>query len=164
MIEVYAVDYGVPPDGNGRMQTMDMRPLLDAVAAKHDGCLPCEEHHVTSIAADPALITHVVGVGLLNLGIHEATARQLLQHMDPDGCAIAMAIRNEGLLSAVNLARSKNAERRRTAARVVLSNAITAVQWFGMPISNLCPPVVERPTGHLGDTEMIKDLRSDGYW
>ncbi|MBE1485859.1 hypothetical protein [Plantactinospora soyae] len=163
MIQTYASDYDVARDSSGRMQTMNMRPFLDAIAAKHDECLPCQEHHIGLIAADPALTTHVVGVGLLNLGIHEASARQLLQHMDPDGCAIALVIRNRGLLPAVELTRSKTVQQRQSLARIVLNNAIVATQWFDMPVSNLCPPGVVRPTGHLGDEELTSGLRSEGH-
>jgi len=163
MIEIYAVDYGVPRDEDGRMQRMNMRPFLDAVAAKHDHCFPCLEHHIGLIAADPALTTHVVGVGLLNFGIHDAPALQLLRRLDPDGGAIALVIRNRGLLAAVELTRSKTFDQRQTVVKIALNNAIAANQWFDMPVSNLCPPGVVRPTAHLGDDEWISNLKSDGH-
>ncbi|MFI6228700.1 hypothetical protein ACIBCR_15465 [Micromonospora echinospora] len=161
MNPLYAVDYGVrAPDG--RMQAMDLRPFLDALAATWDGCSPCRSYHCRAVATSSALTVHVVGVALCGFGHDIATASQLLRKLDPDGAALALVIRNEGLEPAREVAESMGLERRESTATIAI-NAILATGWYDQPVSNLVPPVSGRPTGHLGDNEMLATLRSDGY-
>ncbi|SCL19580.1 hypothetical protein GA0074694_2742 [Micromonospora inyonensis] len=139
-----------------------MRPFLDALAAAWDSCPPCTTHHCRAVAADPALTVHVVGVALCGLGHDLATARQLLCKLDPDGAAIALTIRNSGLLPAVEIATEMGPDRRESAARIAM-NAIVSAGWYDVPVSNFVPPVNRPSTDHLRDDEMLATLRSDGY-
>jgi hypothetical protein len=161
MNALYAVDYGVRAS-DGRMQPMDLRPFLDALAATWDGCNPCRSHHCREVAADPALTVHVVGVALCGLGHDIATAGQLLRKLDPDGAALALVTRNEGLEPAREVAEAMGLKRRESTAAIAI-NTILATGWYDQPVSNLVPPAGGRPTGHLGDAEMLATLRSDGY-
>lgn len=161
MPALYAVDYGVEGPG-GAMVDMDLRPFLDTIAAQRDGCEACFEHHSSTAGASPALTVHVVGVVLSGLGIDAATARQLLLKLDPGGAAIALTIRNHGLLAAVKVAERLGSEGRgQVVARAV--NAMTSSGWYDSPVSNLCPPATQPRVGGLGDEEVLANLREGGY-
>ncbi|WP_107075425.1 hypothetical protein [Micromonospora sp. MH33] len=162
MSALYAVDYGVESPEPGPLRPMDMRPLLDALAARWDGCDVCLAHHLNLIAADPPLTTHLIAVALCSLNIREASARLLLQALDPDGCALALTIRNTGPEVAAQLAESMGPERRQVAASIAL-NTILPTGWLDSPVSNLTPPITRGSDVRLGDAEMLSDLRADGY-
>ncbi|MFY1656927.1 hypothetical protein [Micromonospora sp. WMMD1274] len=162
MVAIYAVDYGVESPEEGPLQPMDLRPILDALAAHWDRCSPCLSHHSAVVASSPPLTTHLVGVLLLASNIKEASARLVLQMLDPDGCALALTIRNSGLEAAVALASSIGADRRRAVVDIAVT-AIMPTNWLDTPVSNLCPPVARSARPDLGDAEMLSLLRSDGY-
>ncbi|MDG4754828.1 hypothetical protein O7630_28190 [Micromonospora sp. WMMD718] len=162
MSELYAVDYGVESPEAGPLRPMDMRPLLDALAARWDSCHGCLTHHLNLIAADPPLTTHLVAAALCALNIREASARLLLQALDPDGCALALTIRNSGPEVAAQLAESMGPERRQVAASIAL-NIISPTGWLDSPVSNLTPPFARVPDARLGDADMLSDLRADGH-
>lgn len=108
------------------------------------------------------MTTHLVGVALLTLGIDEATAGLLRQHLDTDGTAIALTIRNSGLLAAVEVARTMGAQRRESAVSVAL-NQLLPTQWYNMPVNNFIRVALNRDTQRLGDDQMLTVLRRDGH-
>ncbi|GIJ30738.1 hypothetical protein Vqi01_59000 [Micromonospora qiuiae] len=162
MTAIYAVDYGVKRSEGGRLQPMDLRPILDALAAHWDQCSTCLAHHTAAIAASPPLTTHLVGTALFALNIQEASARLVIQKLDPDGCALALTIRNSGLDAAVALADFMGPERRQSAVGIAL-NVLAPTGWLDTPVSNLCPPVARPARPSSGDAEMLSDLRSGGH-
>lgn len=162
LLSIYAADYFPGGADELRPQSMDLRPMLDALAARWDGCSACSAHHSASIATSASLTTHIVGVALLASNIREAPARLVLQMLDPDGCALALTIRNSGLEAAATLAESMDVKRRQAAVAIALGVLVPA-SWLDMPVSNLCPPSVRPARSDLGDVEILKALRSDGY-
>jgi hypothetical protein len=143
---LYAADYGVRGDGDRGLVPMDLGPLLDAVAARYDGCQPCEAHQVAAIAASPPLTTHAVGVALLTLTPvpgSEAPARLVIQKLDPAGAAIALTIRARGLLAAVGAARAMSDAHRRAAIAAALGTLLP-VHWYHQYVSNQYLPEGDR--------------------
>jgi hypothetical protein len=160
----YACDYGVYADDGRRLAPMDLRPLLDSVAARYDGCAPCETQHTKAVADDPALTTHLVGVALLSLSpdLGLAPVRLVFHHLDPAGAAIALTIRNRGLRPAVDVARAMSADQRRSVVGIALGQLLP-LSWYHMSVSNHCPPGVVPSTAALGDHDVHKDLRAEGF-
>lgn len=161
MWPAYAIDYLSDDHGIAATAPMDLRPMLDVLAALYDGCKTCRDYHTRRVAAVPPLTVHVVGSKLLNYGIWRVHARLLMQHLDPDGAAVALTIRNEGLPAATQLADGMGPERLFQVARHAL-NELMPTAWLDTPVSNQCPPGVRRSTAPLGDEEMLQALRDDG--
>lgn len=157
---LYACDYGLYAADGRRMVPMDLRPLLDAIAARYAGCSSCERHQTDAVANLPALTTHLVGAALLSLS-PLASGRQLVHLLDPPGAAIAVTIRNSGLVAAAEVARHLLADQRTSAVRIAL-NVLLPIAWSDVPVSNLCPPVVQTPAAALGDEEVLAALRAEG--
>jgi hypothetical protein len=162
MVAIHACEYGVYDDGGKRPGPMDLRPIWDALAAHYDGCRTCSARHVATLATSPPLTTHVAGIALLILGIDEATARLLLHHLDTDGTAIALTIRNDGLPAAVEVARVMGTQRRESVVTAAL-NQLLPSQWYNMPVNNFARVARNRDTRRLGDHEVLTALRTDGH-
>ena len=160
MDALYAVDYGVRAE-NGDMIDMDLRPLLDLVAATYDGCRSCVDRHVAVIADQPALSAHTIGVALRTItDVSEAPAYLVMQKLDPHGAAIALTMRQHGLRAAVELAAAMTTDNRRHAVAVA-AGKLQPTQWYDTYLSNYYDSGPVR--GTTDDTTVLQDLRADGY-
>ncbi|MFI5937851.1 hypothetical protein [Actinoplanes sp. NPDC051494] len=160
MMALYAVDYqGREPDGT--RADMDLRPLLDLIAARYAGCETCIERHTRAIAVDPALLTHLVGAALCTLTTltNQTPARFLLDRLDPAGAAIAITLRSAGLSAAVDAATALSVDNRRSAIRTA-SGSLLPMSWYDHPMSNFYD---DKSRARDGDTAMLESLRHDGY-
>jgi hypothetical protein len=154
---LYAADYGVR--GHDGLVDLDLGPMLDLIAARYDGCTPCESHHTDRIAGDPALATHVVGVALRTLAdLDEPPARLVIQKLDPAGAAIALTMRVHGLRAAVAAAAGMPVDRRRSAVVIALGKLVPS-QHYGDYLGNH----YAHGRTDRGDEDLLEDLRDDGY-
>lgn len=164
MMAIYACDYGVYALDGHHMAPMDMTPFLDAVAARYDNCHECFGQQVARIAESPALTTHVIGVTLLTFssGLDRAPANTVIYQLDPPGAAIALVMRNYGLLPAVKVAAGLPLDQRRSAAQIAV-NQLLPTGWMDTPVSNFTVNV-GRHGGKRGegDDEMLDALREQG--
>ena len=160
-----AADFGVRT-AEGRFAPMDLGPLLDALAARYDGCGPCQDRHVTAIAADPPLVAHTVGVALcvLSSGPGAPTTQDVLRKLDPAGAAVALTLRTAGVLGSVQTARRLTEQQRRSAVEIALAQLLPT-GWYHQPLSNFYSPETDTRTlaSRATDTEMLNDLYADGY-
>jgi hypothetical protein len=160
MMALYAVDYqGREPDGG--MADMDLRPMLDLIAAQYAGCDACQVKQTATVADNPALLTHLIGVALCSLTSisDQVSARLLLQKLNPPGAAIAITMRSVGLLAAVDVAASLSADDRRSAVAIA-AGCLLPTGWFNQPLSNFYE---DGTRAGSGDVAMLSDLRHDGY-
>jgi hypothetical protein len=146
------------------MVPLDLRPLMDALAARFDGCRSCEQHHVTRIATQPALVVQAVGAALLVLTgtVHQIPADLVIQKLDPVGAAIALTMRTHGLLAAVDTATAMPVDQRSQAAAIAL-NHLLPVGWYAAYLSNDYPPRRGGRPMRADDRIELARLREDGY-
>ncbi|TQS44345.1 hypothetical protein [Cryptosporangium phraense] len=151
-----AEDYRETPPGV--IEPIDVQPFLEAISAVYFGCGPCEERHVSVIANDPVLTTHVIGVALEALGADTATAEAVCNRFGAPGDVIALVLRNYGPRAAVDVAKAADpGSRRQAVIRAVytvmpvnwLRNAVSAVPGFG------------QHGRRLGDQEVLDGYRGD---
>lgn len=156
--QLWAVEYGLRDD-QGQMVKMDLGPLLDAVAARYDGCQACEEHQIDRIVADPVMTAHTVGVALFtfNKASCETPTAQITTQLQESGVAIAVALRSVGLAAAVGVAEAMVEVERRDAVRVALRHLLP-VHVYGAPLSSTYPAEHDDGREVVDDDATILDL------
>jgi hypothetical protein len=160
----YAVDYGLRGP-RGEMVPLDLSPLLDAIAARFDGCQLCEQHQVDRIAAEPPLVVQTVGAALLVFTgtVHQVPADLVVQKLDVAGAAIALTMRTHGLLAATDTAAAMPVDQRGRAAAIALNHLVPAGKYAAY-LSNDYPPRPGqgRPM-RADDRAVLAGLGEDGY-
>lgn len=136
----YGFDYGLPLD-----EPLNLRPLLDLVAAGYDGCTTCHEQQLQIVLGAPALIVHAAGIALMVLspiGI-EAPAEYLVDRLTDTAGAVVLTLRSHGLAKAVDLVSAMDTELRQEVIARVLG-VLLPTQWYHWPLSHRFDPARPR--------------------
>jgi hypothetical protein len=136
----YGVDYNLPLD-----EPLDLRPLLDLVAADYDGCATCHAQQLQAVLGSPALIVHAAGVALMVLnpvGV-ESPAEYLVDRLHDTTAAVVLTLRSHGLAKAVVLVREMDVELRQEVVARVLG-VLLPTEWYHWPLSHRFDPTRPR--------------------
>ena len=136
----YGFDYGLPGG-----EPLDLRPLLDLVAADYDGCGACHAQQLQAVVHSPPLIVHAAGVALMvlnPLGM-DSPAEHLVARLNDATGAVVLTLRSHGLAKAVDLVSAMDAELRQEIVAQVLGVLFPA-QWYHWPLSNRFDPALPR--------------------
>lgn len=158
----YATEYGVR-DQDGGLAPLRLEPLLDAIAARYDGCRDCERHQVAVVATSPALTAHTVGVALSasdEPGASTVAAARVVLDRYEDGGPIALALRAYGPVAAVELAASMTATTRRAALTVALGLLLPAGRYD--TFLGTFYPNTDRLPRSAADAALLAELHTEG--
>jgi hypothetical protein len=136
----YGFDYSLPRD-----EPLNLRPLLDLVAADYDGCTTCHDQQLQTVLGSPALIVHAAGVALMVLtpiGM-ESPAEYLVDRLNDTAAAVVLTLRSHGLAKAVALVSEMDTELRQEVIARVLG-VLLPTQWYHWPLSHRFDPARPR--------------------
>jgi hypothetical protein len=150
----YGFDYGLPLD-----DPLDLRPLLDLVAADYDGCTTCRAQQLQAVLGSPPLIVHAAGVALMVLNPigMDSPAEQLVARLNDTAGAVVLTLRSHGLAKAVDLVAAMDAELRREIVTRVLG-VLFPVRWYHWPLSNQHDPARPSPPREDDQAELRRLL------
>jgi hypothetical protein len=152
----YGVDYGLPPG-----EPLDLRPLLDLVAADYDGCKTCRAQQLQVVLGSPPLIVHAAGVALIVLNPHDrdSPAEDLVDRLNDTAGAVVLTLRSHGLAKAVDLVAAMDTDLRQEVVARVLG-VLLPTRWYHWPMSNRFDPARPRAPREDDQAALRRMLRT----